>query len=261
MNEVTDAYAILTELVSTDLQNEFLAGRIKNTEYADTYQKLMNTALNLAYDTPQRTEQSELNDAIIDIKKKELEILEQELLLKECENTKCAAQTALIEAQTDVQVLQLDVMEQQILVYEQDVLVKQQDVLVKEQDVLNKQQDILNKEQAILNQEQDVLTKQAQTDLYVRQTDGFDDDLRRKMLDTQMNTWAMMFSSGLLEEKPAMICDDAVTDLYAYMSDQVGVPYNPGTCPSSINTVAKADAKLAELGILRTELLAACTTS
>ncbi len=113
---VTDAYKTLTGLAKADLTKEFTAGRIKGTEYADTYQALMNTCLQLAMDAPM---------------------------------------------------------------------------------------------------------KDSQTTLYARQEEGFDDDLRRKMLDIQMNTWAMMFSSGLLSTKPSIIENDEVSDLYCYMKSQV----------------------------------------
>jgi hypothetical protein len=116
MAQVVDAYKTLTGLVRMDLEKELSAGRIKGTEYADTYQALMNTCLQLAMDTPMKDEQSQL---------------------------------------------------------------------------------------------------------YQRQREGFDDDLRRKMLDIQMNTWAMMFSSGLLTEKPTIITNDEVSDLYCYMKEQV----------------------------------------
>jgi len=113
---VEQAYKVLTGLIKTDLAVEWSKGRIKGTEYADTYQQLMNTCLTLAMDTPMKDEQ---------------------------------------------------------------------------------------------------------TQLYERQREGFDDDLRRKMLDIQMNTWAMMFSSGLLTEVPKIITNDEVTDLYCYMKEQV----------------------------------------
>ncbi len=63
--------------------------------------------------------------------------------------------------------------------------------------------------------------KDAQTKTSIRQEEGFDDDLRRKMLDIQMNTWAMMFSSGLLTEVPEIISSDEVSDLYCFMKEQV----------------------------------------
>jgi len=67
----------------------------------------------------------------------------------------------------------------------------------------------------------DTPMKDEQTQLYARQREGFDDDLRRKMLDIQMNTWAMMFSSGLMDEKPTIIQNDEVSDLYCFMKEQV----------------------------------------
>jgi len=67
----------------------------------------------------------------------------------------------------------------------------------------------------------DAPAKEAQTKLYDRQREGFDDDLRRKMLDIQMNSWAMMFSSGLLTDKPGVIANDEVSSLYNYMKNRV----------------------------------------
>jgi hypothetical protein len=123
--QVVSTYKTLTGLVRGDLQIELDANRIKGTEYADTYQALMNTCLQLSMETPLKDEQSQL---------------------------------------------------------------------------------------------------------YARQREGFDDDLRRKMLDIQMNTWAMMFSSGLLTEKPSIIQNDEVSDLYCYMKEQVlEEPCDPGT--------------------------------
>ena len=116
LTQVTTTYKALTALVKDDLDEQLNSGRIKGTEYADTYKTLMNTCLQLAMDTPMKDEQ---------------------------------------------------------------------------------------------------------TQLYERQREGFDDDLRRKMLDIQMNTWAMMFSSGLLTEKPSIIQNDEVSDLYCYMKEQV----------------------------------------
>ena len=92
-------------------------------------------------------------------------------------------------------------------------------------DIAHKELELKEKELEIADAE--LALKEAQEKLYIRQTEGFDDDLRRKMLDIQMNSWSMMFSSGLLEEKPDLISNDAVSDLYAYMSQGVNVPYYP----------------------------------
>lgn len=47
-----------------------------------------------------------------------------------------------------------------------------------------------------------------------RQLKGFDDNLRQKLFESQMNSWAMMFSSGLLEEVPNIITNQEVATLY-----------------------------------------------
>jgi len=161
MAEVEQSYNDLTTLVRRDLLVEHQAGGIKNSEYADTYQRLMDTCLRLAMDAPLKGSQIDKTDAEVAVLDKQLEKLTADIALVEQEIQKSIAQEAL----------------------------------------------------------------------YLRQTQGFDENIRQKMLDIQMNSWAMMFSSGLLDEKPAMICDDAVTDLYEAMSIDAGVPYTPGTCP------------------------------
>ena len=124
--DVTTLYGELTNLVKNDLDEQWAKKRIKGTEYADVYSKLISTSLQLA-----------VNGAT-----------------------------------------------------------KNAELLV------------------------DQPVKDAQKSLYIRQEAGFDDDLRRKMLDIQMNAWAMMFSSGLLTSKPAIIANDAVTNLYNVMLDK-----------------------------------------
>ncbi len=53
-----------------------------------------------------------------------------------------------------------------------------------------------------------------QKGLVTRQTEGFDDNLRTKLFDTQMSSWAMMFSSGLIDQVPCVVTGDGATDTY-----------------------------------------------
>jgi len=57
-----------------------------------------------------------------------------------------------------------------------------------------------------------------------RQTEGFDDNKMQKMLEIQMNAWAMMFSSGLMTDVPSIISGDSASSLYCAMANDVGVP-------------------------------------
>lgn len=69
----------------------------------------------------------------------------------------------------------------------------------------------------ILNRDQstkDLEVKQANIDLLNRQREGFDDNKYQKLFEAQMNAWALMFSSGLLETKPSIISNDSASTLY-----------------------------------------------
>ena len=60
----------------------------------------------------------------------------------------------------------------------------------------------------------DEALKQANIDLLNRQKQGFDDNKHQKLFEAQMNAWALMFSSGLLETKPEIISNDSASTLY-----------------------------------------------
>ena len=69
----------------------------------------------------------------------------------------------------------------------------------------------------LLNRDQltkDLEVKQANIDLLNRQKEGFDDNKYQKLFEAQMNAWALMFSSGLLTTKPAIISNDSASALY-----------------------------------------------
>ena len=69
---------------------------------------------------------------------------------------------------------------------------------------------LLNKDQST----KDLEVKQANIDLLNRQREGFDDNKYQKLFETQMNAWALMFSSGLLTTKPSIISNDSASALY-----------------------------------------------
>ena len=69
---------------------------------------------------------------------------------------------------------------------------------------------LLNKDQST----KDLEVKQANIDLLNRQREGFDDNKHQKLFEAQMNAWALMFSSGLLTDKPTIISNDSASALY-----------------------------------------------
>lgn len=69
---------------------------------------------------------------------------------------------------------------------------------------------IMQKDNLIKDEE----LKQANIELLNRQKEGFDDNKYQKLFEAQMNAWALMFSSGLLETKPSIISNDSASSLY-----------------------------------------------
>lgn len=99
------------------------------------------------------------------------------------------------------------------LVYEQEQLVKKQ--IEQGTASVNKLQDDL------LTAAKQRLNIEKQTELYQRQKEGFDDNKYQKLFDSQINAWGLMFSSGMLTEKPAIITSDKVSQLYSQLTSSL----------------------------------------
>ena len=65
------------------------------------------------------------------------------------------------------------------------------------------------------------LSIEKQTELYERQKQGFDDNKYQKLFDSQINAWGLMFSSGMLTEKPSIITSDEVSQLYTQLTSSL----------------------------------------
>lgn len=99
------------------------------------------------------------------------------------------------------------------LVYEQEQLVKKQ--IEQGTATLTKMADDL---QTAAKQR---LNVEKQTELYQRQKEGFDDNKYQKLFESQINAWGLMFSSGMLTEKPSIITGDKVSQLYAQLTSGI----------------------------------------
>ena len=69
--------------------------------------------------------------------------------------------------------------------------------------------------------EDDKLTAAKQRDLYQRQIEGFDDNKYQKLFESQLSSWGLMFSSGMLTEKPSIITGDEVSQLYTKLTEDM----------------------------------------
>ena len=85
-------------------------------------------------------------------------------------------------------------------------------------DLLLKDKELLVKQAQIDKLNDDKLTSAKQRDLYQRQIEGFDDNKYQKLFESQLSSWGLMFSSGMLTEKPSIITGDEVSKLYTKLT-------------------------------------------
>jgi hypothetical protein len=249
ITQVLENYDKLTAKFKIDLATEFKAGRIKGTEYADTYQKLMAQSMQEAMQTP-------LLAAQVEQLTKQNEKLDLEKDLLTCEISKCEATTNAIisemtikEAQSDKDLL-IKAEEinkareevQRIIALTDNTLGKTtieaeqsaKDLLIKDEQIKKYKADVLlsdaneknvrsrtliQEEQSakdLLVKDKDIDTKTAQISFTNRQTAGFDDAANQKLYDASMNAWSLAYSSGMLsgEDIPSPVTDAQLTALY-----------------------------------------------
>lgn len=83
---------------------------------------------------------------------------------------------------------------------------------IKDLDLKQANIDLTEQQKSSLIKDEEV--KQANIKLLNRQKEGFDDNKYQKLFEAQMNAWALMFSSGLLTDKPTIISNDSASALY-----------------------------------------------
>jgi hypothetical protein len=271
--EILKMYKGLAGQVKVDLGKEFSEGRIKATEYADVYNRLIERVLTLSFESPSKEAgqlQSEAQTLLIEAQTADQEYVTQNIRPEEKKLAsdkvlQTQAQTTLLKAQAADQTYvtnfirpeELAIAKENLEIKGKELLIAGQkyQLLLEETDI--KKEELKIAEQKLLLAKADIPYKEAQTAFTNRQIEGFEDQKKQKMLDIQLNAWSMMFSSGLMTSNPpAMISSCQADNLYINMTEGMGLPgFTPGCsggvkattsngkkspCPEMI---AKAEAK------------------
>ena len=137
-------------------------------------------------------------------------ITNKELALKDEQIASSKNNDAINLAQSDKDLLvkqtQIDEMNKKILLMSQEIT-----------SMVNKD----DREASMLTT--DTALKNAEVATQIRQKQGFDDNMKLKLFESQINAWSMMFSSGMLDTAPAIISNDEVKELYCKMMDELGL--------------------------------------
>ncbi len=223
LEQVTELYTALSELVYNDMDTQYKQKKINGSTYADTWAKLMGSVVAGSMNTIAQLQMKETpadiclkeeqcassqattvrNDELAD---SNIEEINKKSLREECLST---AECALKDEQTK------KVTAEELLV---DSQTKEVPLKSAREECLATAECTLKDTQTSKVQYEISSVLPAQVLFTNRQTEGFDDNKNQKLLEIQMNAWAMMFSSGLMESVPAIITSDEASGLYHYMS-------------------------------------------
>ena len=192
----------LMAAVNKNIKIQYDEGKIKGVDYANVYMGSLQTVL-------QQSIEFVLREKLVEA---QIEGIKMDNIVKEFE----------IEVKIPKE---LEMLNKQVELAEQEVLVKMEQVeqLKAQVEQLKAQTAQAVAQTALLARQQlelelngtaDRASKEAQTSLYIRQEKGFDDNKNQKLFEAQMNAWSLMFSSGMLTDKPSIITDKAVDTLY-----------------------------------------------
>jgi len=216
IGQVTDMFDTLSAKVINELDSQFNKGRIKGTDYANAYAALLSTIIQVCIDVPLKDKQTQGLDKDIELKDAQIQQIENDIEVKD-------KQVELQELQVNKDI---EVKDKQIQQAENDIEVKNKQLELQELQT-NKDIEIKDRQIALqeLQAENDIAVKNKQLELQElqvnkdiavkdRQIQGFDDKIRTDLFKTQMDTWGMMFASGMLDKKPDIITNDETSTLY-----------------------------------------------
>ena len=182
--EGTGIFDVIIKAANENIKIQHKTSRITGAEYAEVYLGTMQSAISEAMKLVLQ------NDTLA----KEIELKEAQIAKINAERDLVNAQIAAFGAQQDKE-LQL-----------KDAQISK----------INADKELINAQLLAYQEQQakDLAVKQANIDLLNRQKEGFDDNKHQKLFEAQMNAWALMFSSGLLTDKPTIISNDSASALY-----------------------------------------------
>lgn len=187
----TAVFDVLVRMVNENLKIQYDEGRIKATDYAEAYIAGLQTCITEAM---KYIMQKDSLDADVQVKLAQKATEQEEARLK-------AAQANAVPLQT---AKEIDLKQAQINTANEDKRLKAA------------QADSYPAQAAA-----DLAVKTAQVELYNKQKAGFDDNRRQKLFEATVNSWALAYSSGILDTAilPSFINNTDMTTLFTTIRD------------------------------------------
>ena len=177
--EGTAIFDVLVRIVNENLKIQYDAGRIKATDYAEAYIAGLQTCITESMKFIK--EKDNLN--------KDIEVKQAQILSMQNENSIKATQSAKDAALKEAQAA----------------------TALEDKRLKAAQADSYPAQAAA-----DLAVKTAQVELYNKQKAGFDDNRRQKLFEATVNSWALAYSSGILDKAilPSFINNTDMTSLF-----------------------------------------------
>ena len=201
----TAIFDVLVRMVNENLKIQYDEGRIKATDYAEAYIAGLQTCITEAM---KYIMQKDSLDADVQVKLAQKDIADEEAKLKAAQILTEQEEARLKAAQANAIPLQtakeIDLKQAQINTANEDKRLKAA------------QADSYPAQAAA-----DLAVKTAQVELYNKQKAGFDDNRRQKLFEATVNSWALAYSSGILDTAalPAFINNTDMADLFTTIRD------------------------------------------
>ena len=229
IDTIEDIYDSLSNKIYADMDKQYKEGKLNGATHATTWATLMQSVISSAIgaavslqtkesamDRCVKQEQCDSSKATtarndmlankdIEVKDKDIEVKDKDIEVKNeqitSSNIKSTNETCIATAECSVK---------------NEQIASSKASTIRNECLAQADCNLKDSQEAKVNYEvSNVLPKQIA--LTERQTEGFDDNIRQKLFEAQMNAWAMMFSSGLLESSPSIITSDEVSNLYSSM--------------------------------------------
>ena len=221
--EGTAIFDVLMKAVNENINIQYELTRITGSDYATVYLGAIETCIKEATNLL-------LQKAIAD---KEIEVKQAQILQIQAATLNTQEDTKLKSAQIKTEQEETKLKAAQAIAYPlqsaKDLDVKSKEIAFKTAQISTMDSDNLIKQEqstkdiAVKTAQKnklidDLLTAAKQRDLYTRQITGFDDNKYQKLFESQLSSWGLMFSSGMLTEKPSIITGDKVSQLYTKLT-------------------------------------------
>jgi len=228
------------------LQEEYKAGRVTGADYSNALVQILGNIVLEASKAEQAQEkleadtklalsklvkENELADAKIKLTLKQIDEIDNNLkikyMLSEKDIEKKTHEISKIDADIKVELAGLKLKQEEVAATinkinaDTKLEIEKLELAKQEFDYKSKMypKELELKDKELKLTDRKITLAEKEIDLDAAKIQDIKDQKYLNMFSKQLDAWSLMFTTGLLEDKPSIISDDRVTELYNYLAD------------------------------------------